>query len=36
MVTVGDFLLRKLIVQENTLKGLSRERKNSKEILLGL
>jgi len=30
-VTVGDFLLRKLAVQENTLKGLSKEAKNSKE-----
>jgi hypothetical protein len=32
-VTVGDFLLRKLAVQENTLKGLSREGKNSKETV---
>jgi hypothetical protein len=30
-VTVGDFLLRKLAAQENTLKGLSEEAKNSKE-----
>jgi hypothetical protein len=29
--TVGDFLLRKLAAQENTLKGLSGEATNSKE-----
>jgi hypothetical protein len=32
-VTVGDFLLRKLAAQENTLKGLSGEGKNSKETV---
>ena len=30
-VTVGDFLLRKLAAQENTLMGLSGEAKNSEE-----
>jgi hypothetical protein len=32
-VTVGDFLLRKLAAQENTLNRLSREGKNSKEMV---
>jgi hypothetical protein len=32
-VTVGDFLLRKLAAQENTLKRLSGEVKNSKEMV---
>jgi hypothetical protein len=32
-VTVGGFLLRKLAAQENTLKGLSGEGKNSKEMV---
>lgn len=33
VVIVGDFLLRKLAAQENTLNGLFKERKNSKEIV---
>jgi hypothetical protein len=33
VVTVGDFLLRKLAAQENTLEGLSGEGKNSKETV---
>jgi hypothetical protein len=32
-VTVGDFLLRKLAAQENALKGLSGDGKNSKEMV---
>ena len=32
-VTVGDFLLRKLAAQENTLEGLSGKGKNSKETV---
>lgn len=32
-VTVGDFLLRKLAVQENALKGLSGEANDSKETV---
>jgi hypothetical protein len=33
VVTVRDFLLRKLIVQENTLDRLSRKENNSKETI---
>jgi hypothetical protein len=33
VVTVRDFLLKKLAAQENTLKGLFREGKNSKETV---
>jgi hypothetical protein len=33
VVTVGDFLLRKLAAQENTLKGLYGEGKNSREMV---
>jgi hypothetical protein len=33
VVTVGDFLLRKLAAQENTSQGLSGEAKNSKELV---
>jgi len=32
-VTVGDFLLRKLAAQENTLKGLSGDGKNTREMV---